>query len=68
MHTYSWNELAKFLDGVSFTVVLGILVGVVPTLVGIATLVYTVIRIYETITVQKIINRIHNLGKDLPNG
>lgn len=49
---HAWGEVAKFLDGVSFAVVFGIIAGLVSPFAAFATLVYTLIRIYETPTVQ----------------
>lgn len=46
------ESLKYFGDGVAATLAVLIVSGVIPGLVGIATLVYTCIRIYETRTIQ----------------
>ena len=52
-------EGVKFVgDGITATAVLGTLVGYLPPLAALATLIWTAIRIYETQTVQKLIARI----------
>lgn len=55
------SEEAKHLvDGLSIATLLGSLVNVLPSIAAILTIVWTVIRIYETRTVQRL------LGKDTP--
>jgi len=47
-------ETTKFVgDGITFAAVAGTLMGYLPPLAALATLVWTAIRIYETKTVQK---------------
>lgn len=45
-------------DAVSVTTVLGALVGYLPAMAALFTLIWTAIRIYETKTVQKLIGRV----------
>ena len=42
-------------DGITIAAVLGTLVGYLPPLAALATLIWTAIRIYETDTMQKLI-------------
>jgi len=52
------DETVKYvIDGVSFLTVVGTLAEVLPAVAAIFTIVWTAIRIWETKTVQKLINR-----------
>ena len=52
------HETAKqFVDGLSILTVVGTLAEVLPAIAAIFTIVWTAIRIWETETVQKLINR-----------
>lgn len=52
------SEQAKsVVDAISIGTVAGTLAGVLPSMAAIFTIVWTVIRIYETKTVQKILGR-----------
>jgi len=58
-------ESTKFVgDGITAAAVLGTLVGYLPPLAALATLVWTTIRIYETETVQKLIKRLKANSND----
>jgi hypothetical protein len=53
------DEGAKHvLDMVSVTTVLGALMGLLPSIAALFTIVWTAIRIYETRTVQRLISKI----------
>lgn len=53
------NEGAKHvLDLLSVTTVLGALMGILPSIAALFTIVWTGIRIYETRTVQRLISKI----------
>ena len=53
------DEGAKHvLDLISVTTVLGALMGILPSIAALFTIVWTGIRIYETRTVQRIISKI----------
>lgn len=59
----SMSEEAKHLvDGLSVATLLGSLVNVLPSIAAVLTIVWTLIRIYETQTVQRL------LGKTTPPG
>lgn len=52
------NEQAKHIvDALSIGTVAGTLAGVLPSMAAIFTIVWTVIRIYETKTVQKLLGK-----------
>jgi len=52
------DETVKYvIDGVSFLTVVGTLAEMLPAVAAIFTIVWTAIRIWETKTVQKLINR-----------
>lgn len=51
------QEAAKTVDYLSFAGAVGVFFGWIPTIVGIATLVWTCIRIWETSTVQNLVKR-----------
>lgn len=52
------DEGAKHvLDMVSVTTVLGALMGILPSIAALFTIVWTAIRIYETRTVQRLISK-----------
>lgn len=53
------DEGAKHvLDMVSVTTVLGALMGLLPSIAALFTIVWTAIRIYETRTVQRLISKV----------
>jgi hypothetical protein len=53
------DEGAKHvLDMLSVTTVLGALMGILPSIAALFTIVWTAIRIYETRTVQRLISKI----------
>lgn len=62
MDQHTIEALKHGADGFSLAVAVGMVFGLVPVLVGVATFVYTMIRIYETKTVQDLIQRIKNRG------
>lgn len=45
------------LDALSFTALLGSLISVLPAVASLLTILWTVIRIYETETVQRLVKR-----------
>lgn len=45
-------ELNSFLDGLTFAAVIGIVMQILPPLTAALTLIWTLIRLYETKTVQ----------------
>lgn len=49
MQTSEWKS---WFDGVSFTLAFGIVLGLIPLAVGLLTILYTTIQIYETKTFQ----------------
>jgi hypothetical protein len=52
------DETVKYvIDGVSFLTVVGTLAEMLPAVAALFTIVWTAIRIWETKTVQKLINR-----------
>lgn len=52
------DETVKYvIDGVSFLTVVGTLAEMLPAIAAIFTIVWTAIRIWETKTVQNLINR-----------
>ena len=51
------DQLKGIFDGVSICSVLAALAGYLPTVAAVASLVWTLIRIYETRTVQKWLRR-----------
>jgi hypothetical protein len=52
------DETVKYvIDGVSFLTVVGTLAEVLPAVAALFTIVWTAIRIWETKTVQQLINR-----------
>jgi len=52
------NEQAKtVVDAISIGTVAGTLAGILPSMAAIFTIVWTVIRIYETKTVQKLLGK-----------
>jgi len=52
------DETVKYvIDGVSFLTVVGTLAEMLPAVAAIFTIVWTAIRIWETKTIQKLINR-----------
>jgi hypothetical protein len=52
------DETVKYvIDGVSFITVVGTLAEMLPAVAAIFTIVWTAIRIWETDTVQQLINR-----------
>lgn len=55
------ETVKHIVDGLSIATVVGTLVEMLPSVAAIFTIVWTAIRIYETITVQKLI------GKDSDN-
>lgn len=54
------EEAKHLIDGLSIATLLGSLANVLPSIAAVLTIVWTVIRIYETATVQRL------LGKDTP--
>ena len=60
------NEQAKHVvDALSIGTVAGTLAGVLPSMAAIFTIVWTVIRIYETKTVQKLLGKTEPPKADL---
>lgn len=51
-------------DGLSIVTVVGTLANMLPSVAAVFTIVWTVIRIYETVTVQKLIGRSENDAQD----
>lgn len=57
-------EQAKSLgDGLSFTVAVGTMVQLLPSVAAILTIVWTAIRIYETETVKRLLRRRREKGQ-----
>jgi hypothetical protein len=58
MHGQTWSEHFKHvLDGLSIFTAVGALVDMLPEVAALFTIIWTGIRIYETETVQKILNK-----------
>lgn len=51
------EEAKHLIDGLSIATLLGSLVNVLPSIAAVLTIVWTVIRIYETKTVQRLLGR-----------
>jgi glycerol-3-phosphate acyltransferase PlsY len=51
------ETIKHVVDGLSIATVVGTLVEMLPSVAAIFTIVWTAIRIYETVTVQKLIGR-----------
>lgn len=59
------SETVKYaVDGLSIATVVGTLADMLPSVAAIFTIVWTAIRIYETVTVQKLIGRDKNDAQD----
>lgn len=55
--TQSYETIKTITDGASIVTVVGTLAEVLPAMAAIFTIVWTLIRIYETQTVQKLLGR-----------
>ena len=51
------DGLRLLLDAISITALLGSLISLLPAIASVLTIVWTVIRIYETETVQRLVKR-----------
>lgn len=51
------DHIKHLLDGLSIGGTLAAFIGVVPAITALATLVWTLLRIYETATVQRLLKR-----------
>lgn len=61
----SMSEPAKHVvDAASLVTVLGTLMQILPAIAALFTIVWTAIRIYETDTVQGVLNKIVKVAKD----
>ena len=58
------NDVKHIGDAISITTLLGALVDVLPNIAVILTIIWTIIRIYETDTVQNILRKKKQKGKD----
>jgi len=58
------ETIKHVVDGLSIATVVGTLVEMLPSVAAIFTIVWTAIRIYETVTVQKLIGRDTNDAQD----
>lgn len=58
------ETVKHIVDGLSIATVVGTLVEMLPSVAAIFTIVWTAIRIYETVTVQKLIGRNENDAQD----
>ena len=56
--THIDDSAKQILDMLSVTTVLGALMGILPSIAALFTIVWTGIRIYETRTVQRLISKI----------
>lgn len=58
VNDHQHDELLKsFLDGVSLITVIGVLTQLLPAVAALFTIIWTGIRIYESSTVQSLLNR-----------
>ena len=58
------ENIKQVVDGLSMATVVGTLVDVLPAIAAGFTIVWTLIRIYETKTIQKILNEYRNEDKE----
>lgn len=49
------EDVANIIDGAAFAVAVGVVAGVISSLVGVVTIVWTLLRIYEMKTIQDMI-------------
>jgi len=58
MSHHDWSDTVKYImDGVSVVTAVGTITNMLPAVAAIFTIVWTGIRIYESTTVQKFLNR-----------
>lgn len=55
--THADDTVKHILDALSVTTVLGTLMGILPSIAALFTIIWTGIRIYETKTVQDLLNK-----------
>ena len=58
------ENIKQVIDGLSMATVIGTLVDILPAIAAGVTIVWTIIRIFETKTVQKILNEYRDQDKE----
>ena len=59
------EQTKHIVDAISIGTVAGTLAGILPSIAAVFTIAWTIIRIYETKTVQRILGRIETTKADL---
>jgi hypothetical protein len=64
---HAQEQVKHIVDGASITIVLGALVEFLPAIAALVSIVWGIIRIYETNTVQRWLGKTHRRKDDPPN-